>query len=127
MLQATCIYEQFKRRQYDEQNRRRWKRRWESPRNQQDGAIMRCTSDQLTQLDLIHTETGVSAVALSANDLEMLARYVVGVIAQNDRQRAERKARRCGLINFRVQEYASRVFAARLNAETRKQNEPCLK
>jgi hypothetical protein len=57
----------------------------------------------------------------------MLARYVVGVIAQNDRQRAERKAHRCGLINFRVQEYASRVFAARFNAETRKQNEPCLK
>jgi anti-sigma-K factor RskA len=87
----------------------------------------RPTPDQLTQLDLIHTETGVSAVALSADDLEMLAQYVVGVIAQNDRQRAERKARRCGLINFRVQEYASRVFAARLNAETRKQNEPCLK
>jgi hypothetical protein len=80
-----------------------------------------------THPDLIHTETGVSAVALSPDDLAMLARYVVGVIAQNDRQRAERKARRCGLINFRVQEYASRVFAARLNAETRKQNEPCLK
>ena len=43
------------------------------------------------------------------------------------RTEAERKARRCGLINFRVQEYASRVFAARLNAETIKQNEPCLK
>ena len=87
----------------------------------------RPTPDQLTQLDLIHTETGVSAVALSPEDLAMLARYVVGVISQNDRQRAERKARRCGLINFRVQEYASRVFTARLNAETRKQNEPCLK
>jgi hypothetical protein len=87
----------------------------------------RPTSDQLTQLDFIHTETGVSTVALSADDLELLARYVVGVIAQNDRPRAERKARRCGIINFRVQEYASRVFAARLNAETRKQNEPCLK
>ena len=89
--------------------------------------MIRPSPNQLTQLDLIHMETGVSAVALSADDLAMLARYVVGVIAQNDRQRAERKARRCGLINFRVQEYASRVFAARLNAETRKQNEPCLK
>ena len=89
--------------------------------------MIRPSPNQLAQINLIHTETGVSAVALSADDLEMLARYVVGVIAQNDRQRAERKARRCGLINFRVQEYASRVFAARLNAETRKQNEPCLK
>jgi len=89
--------------------------------------MIRPSPNQLTQLDLIHMETGVSAVALSADDLAMLARYVVGVIAQNDRQRAERKARRCGLTNFRVQEYASRVFAARLNAETRKQNEPCLK
>ena len=87
----------------------------------------RPTPDQLTQLDLIHTETGVSAVALSPDDLELLARYVVGVIGQNDRQQAVRKARRCGLINFRFQEYASRVFAARLNAENRKQNEPCLK
>jgi hypothetical protein len=89
--------------------------------------MIRPSPNQLAQINLIHTETGVSAVALSADDLEMLARYVVGVIAQNDRQQAERKARRCGLINFRVQEYASRVFAARLNAETRKQNEPCLK
>ena len=69
----------------------------------------------------------IEADAPPRNDLAMLARYVVGVIAQNDRQQAERKARRCGLINFRVQEYASRVFAARLNAETRKQNKPCLK
>ena len=48
----------------------------------------RPTPEQLTQLDLIHTETGVSAVALSPEDLAMLARYVVGVISQNDRQRA---------------------------------------
>ena len=34
---------------------------------------MRCTSDQLTQLDLIHMETGVSTVALSPDDLEMFA------------------------------------------------------
>ena len=72
----------------------------------------RPTPDQLTQLDLIHTETGVSAVALSPEDLAMLARYVVGVIAQNDRQRAERKARRCGLIFPRPRIRKSRIRGA---------------
>ena len=89
--------------------------------------MSRPTPNLLAQIDLIHSETGVSAVALNSDDIAMLARYVVGMIALTDWKRAERKARRCGLINFRVQEYASRVFAARTNAETRKTNEPCLK
>jgi len=89
--------------------------------------MSRPTPNLLAQIDLIHAETGVSAVALNSDDIAMLARYVVGMIALTDWKRAECKARRCGLINFRVQEYAIRVVAARTNAETRKTNEPCLK
>jgi len=59
----------------------------------------RPTPDQLTQLDLIHTETGVSAVALSPEDLAMLARYVVGVIAQNDRLRDVKQLLDSGLLD----------------------------
>jgi hypothetical protein len=89
--------------------------------------MSRPTANQLAQMDLIFTETGVSASAMNPDDVAMLARYVIAVIALEDLKRAERKARRCGLINFRVQGYESRVVAARVNAETRKQNEPCLK
>ena len=89
--------------------------------------MSRPTPNLLAQIDLIHAETGVSAVALNSDDIAMLARYVVGMIALTDWKRAERKARRCGLITFRVADYASRVVAARTNAETRKTNEPCLK
>jgi hypothetical protein len=88
--------------------------------------VSRPTPDQLAQIDLIHTETGVSAVALNEDDIAMLARYVVGMIALTDWKRAERKARRCGLIQFRARGYASRAVAARIN-QTRKENEPCLK
>jgi hypothetical protein len=48
------------------------------------------------------------------------------MIALTDWKRAERKARRCGLIQFRARGYASRAVAARIN-QTRKENEPCLK
>ena len=89
--------------------------------------MSRPTPNQLAQMDLILTETGVSASAMNADDVAMLARYVIAVIALEDLKRAERKARRCGLIQVRVQGYASRVVVARINAETRKQNEPCLK
>ena len=88
--------------------------------------MIRPSPNQLAQIDLIHMETGVSTAAMNADDVAMLARYVIGVLALEDPKRAVRKARRCGLIQFRVQGYASRVFAARINPN-RKEQEPCLR
>ncbi len=66
--------------------------------------MSRPTPNLLSQIDLIHSETGVSAVALNSDGIAMLARYVVGMIALTDWKRDERKDRRCGLITFRVAE-----------------------